>query len=82
MIYEELKSYIKIESKRSIKSFIGINITQNWSQHLIALDQDVDHLIAEFQLNNAHTTSIPLNKSLSLLMTVPSEKICNPEYYQ
>ena len=84
VIYEELKLHINVESKGPIKSFLGINITHNWSQHLITLDQGayINHLITEFGPINAHTAAIPLDKSLPLLTAVSGEKMCNPEYYQ
>ena len=83
-VYEELKSHINVESKGSIKSFLGINITRNWSQHLIALDQGayIDRLVAEYEFINAHIASTLLEKSLPLLAVVLDEKICNLEYYQ
>lgn len=84
VVYEELKSYIKIESKESIKSFLGINITRNCSQYLIILDQEIyiDRFIIEYEFINVHIAIISLEKSLSLLAIISNEKICNLEYYQ
>src|SRR5271170_4549643 len=83
-VYRELGQHINVESKGSIKSFLGINVTRNWGKHLIALDQGayIDHRIMEFGLTDAHMASTPLDKSLPLLAAVPGEKMCNIEYYQ
>src|SRR5947207_3776516 len=72
-VYHELAKHINVEMKGSIKSFLDINVIRNWSQHLIALNQDVyiDRLIVEFELINAHTISTSLDKSLPLLPSIP-----------
>jgi hypothetical protein len=83
-VCRELGQQINVESKGPVKSFLGINITRNWSQHLIALNQGayIDHLIMEFGLTDTRTAPTPLDKSLPLLAAVPDQKMCNPEYYQ
>ena len=83
-IYKELTQHMKIESKGSIKNFLNIDIIHNWNQHLITLNQGayIDHLISEFELINAHTIPTSLNKTLSLLKTIPDKKMYNSEYYQ
>ena len=83
-VYKELVQYMKVESKGSIKSFLGIDIIRNWDQHLIALNQDayIDYLISKFGLIDVHIIPTSLDKTLSLLKAVSGEKMCNPEYYQ
>jgi hypothetical protein len=84
VVYLQLKQHVNAELKGSIKSFLGIDVTRNWQQHLIALNQGayIDRLITEFGLVEAHITSTPLDSSLPLVLANPGERMCNPEYYQ
>ena len=69
MIYEELKSHLKIESKGSIKSFLGINFTRNWSQHHLAIFTRPDIAFAASKLPqfNSNPTAKHLTAALHVL---------------
>jgi hypothetical protein len=83
-VYVELTQHVAAELKGPIKSFLGIDIIRNWSQHLIALNQGayIDCLIAEFKLTEAKIASTPLDHSLPLQIAGPDDRMCNLEYYQ
>src|SRR5437763_5675107 len=84
VVYVELTQHVATELKGSIKSFLGIDVIHNWSQHLIALNQEayIDCLIAEFKLTEAKIASTLLDHSLPLQVAGVGDKMCNPKYYQ
>jgi Reverse transcriptase (RNA-dependent DNA polymerase) len=82
--YRELAKHIKVENQGPIKSFLGIDVIQDWDKHLIAINQSayIDYLLADAGLSDAKSAGSPLDPSLPLLKAKPGDKMANEKYYQ
>src|SRR5438046_6503625 len=73
-----------MQVKADIASFVGLNITRNWEEHSISINQPgyIDRLLARFNMINAKTTSTPLEPGCQLLKATQPDKLCDPTRYQ
>ena len=83
-VYHELCKHFKMQDKGAVKSFLGLNITRNWEEHSISINQPgyIDRLLARFNMINAKTTSTPLEPGCQLLKATQPDKLCDPTRYQ
>src|SRR5947208_2425473 len=74
----------KMQDKRVIKSFLELNITCNWEEHSISINQPdyIDKLLAHFNIINAKTASTPLKHGCQLLKAIQPDTLCDPTCYQ
>ena len=83
-IYQALGQHFQIENKGEVKSFLGLNITRNWEQHTISINQPgyIDKLLVRFRMMNANSTSTPFEPGCELFNTTLDDKLCDPTTYQ
>ena len=81
-IYQALSQYFQIENKEEVKSFLGLNITRNWEQHTISINQPgyTDKLLARFRMTNANSTSF--ESGCELFNTTLDNNLCDSTIYQ
>ena len=79
-IYRELCKHFKMQDKGAVKSFLGLNVTRNWREHSISINQPgyVDHLLARFKMIDAKTSKTPLEPGCQLLKATQNDKLCEP----
>ena len=73
-----------MQDKGAIKSFLGLNITHNWKEHSISINQSgyIDKLLARFNMINAKSSTTPLEPGCQLLKANSTDKLCDPTRYQ
>ncbi len=83
-IYQALGQHFQIENKGEVKSFLGLNITRNWEQHTISINQPgyIDKLLARFRMTNAKSASTPFEPGCELLNATHDDKLCDSTLYQ
>ena len=83
-IYQALGQHFQIENKGEVKSFLDLNITRNWEQHTISINQPdyIDKLLARFKMTNAKTASTPFEPECELFNITVDDKLCDPTVYQ
>jgi hypothetical protein len=83
-VYYELCKHFKMQDKGAVKSFLGLNITRNWKEHSISINQPgyIDRLLARFNMIDAKTSKTPLEPGCQLLKGTPSDKLCDPTHHQ
>ena len=83
-VYYELCKHFKMQNKGAVKSFLGLNITRNWREHSISINQPgyIDRLLARFNMVNAKTSKTPLEPGCQLLKATETDKLCDPTQYQ
>src|SRR5947199_10689875 len=83
-VYHKLCKQFKMQDKGAVKSFLGLNITRNWEEHSISINQPgyIDRLLSRFNMINAKTTSTPLEPGCQLLKATQPDKLCDPTRYQ
>src|SRR5438552_1992409 len=80
----ELCRHFKMEDKGEIKSFLGLNVTHDWDNHSISINQPgyIDRLLARFNMSNTISASTPLQPGCQLLVATYNDKLCNITLYQ
>jgi hypothetical protein len=83
-VYLELCRHFKMEHKGEVKSFLGLNITCNWENHSISINQPgyIDRLLARFNMSNAKSATTPLEPGCQLLVATYNDKLCDSTLYQ
>jgi hypothetical protein len=83
-VYYELCKHFKIKDKGPVKSFLGLNISRNWQEHSISINQPgyIDRLLARFNMVNAKTSNTPLEPGCQLLKATETNKLCDSTRYQ
>ena len=73
-----------MQDKGAVKIFLGLNITHNWQEHSISINQPgyIDRLLARFNMINAKTSNTPLEPGCQLLKAMENDKLCDPTCYQ
>ena len=83
-VYRELSKHFKMQDKGAVKSFLRLNITRNWHEHSISINQPgyIDKLLARFNMTNAKTANTPLEPGCHLLKATATDTLCDPTRYQ
>ena len=83
-IYHELCKHFKMQDKGALKSFLGLNITRNWQEHSISINQPgyIDRLLARFNMTNVKSSTTSLEPGCQLLKANSTDKLCDPTRYQ
>jgi len=72
-----------MQDKGAVKSFLGLNITRNWQEHSISINQSgyIDRLLARLNMVNAKTSNTPFEPGCQLLKVTENDKLCDLTHF-